>query len=75
MDGGQWMKSVELKALSPVWVPLFDILAERLAETQREDREPRLLPTREHAPPDEREFGWLLVCQTALPVRGPSLAV
>ena len=75
MDGGQWMKLAEHKALAPVWVPLIDILAERLAERQQEDCEPRLLPRSEHAPPDGRAFGWLLVCQTALPVRGPSLAV
>ena len=75
MDGGQWMKSAEHKTLAPVWVPLFDVLVERFAEMLREGRELRLPRTREHAPPDERAFGWLLVCQTAHPVRGPSLAV
>ena len=75
MDGGQWVKSAEQAMLAPVWVPLFDALAERFADMLREGREPILLRTREHAPPDERAFGWLLVCQTAHPVRGPSLAV
>ena len=75
MDGGQWMKSAEHMAVVPVWVPLFDVLAEQLTAMLREGREPCLLPRGEHAPPDERAFGWLLVCQTAHPVRGPSLAV
>ncbi len=75
LSAGQWMKSAEHKALAPVWVPLFDVLAERIADMLREGREPRLLRRREHAPPDERAFGWLLVCQTALPVRGPSLSI
>ncbi len=69
------MKSADQKALAPVWVPLFDGLSERVADLLREGREPRLLRTREHSPPDERAFGWLLVSQTALRVRGPSLAV
>lgn len=73
VDGGQWSKAVDERTLAPVWMSLVDMLADRLAE--REERQPRLLPTREHAPPDERAFGWLFVCQTALPVRGPSLAV
>ena len=75
LSDAQWMKSAEHKTLVAMWVPLFDALAERLADMLREDRKPRLLRTREHAPPDERASGWLLVCQTALPVRGPSLAV
>ena len=75
MDGGQWMKSAEHRTLAPVWVPLFDVLAERFADMLRKGREPHLLRLHEHAPPDERGFGWLLVCQTAVPVRGPSLAV
>jgi len=74
LSAGQWVKSAEQKALAPTWVPLFDVLTERFADMLREGREPRLLRTREHAPPDERAFGWLLVSQTALRVRGPSLA-
>ena len=69
------MKSAEHKTLTPVWVPLFDVMVARFADMMREGREPRLLWTRDHAPPDERAFGWLLVCQTAHPVRGPSLTV
>ena len=75
MNGGQWMKSAAHKTLAPVWVPLFDVLAEQLTAILREGREPRLLLSHEHAPPDERAFGWLLVCRTAHPVRGPSLVV
>ena len=75
MDEGQWMKSAEYNTVTPAWVPLFDMFVERFADTLREGREPRLLPKFGHAPPDERGFGWLLVCQTALPVRGPSLTV
>ncbi len=73
LSAGQWVKSAEQKTLAPVWVPLFDALAVRLTAMLREGREPRLLRTYEHAPPDERAFGWLLVSQTALRVRGPSL--
>jgi hypothetical protein len=75
LNAGQWVKSAEQKALAPAWVPLFDVLAARIADILREGREPRVLRTREHAPPDERAFGWLLVSQTALRVRGPSLPV
>ena len=75
LNDAQWMKSAEHKALAPVWMPLFDVLVERFADMLREGREPRLFRTCEHAPPDERAFGWLLVCQTAHPVRGPSLVV
>jgi hypothetical protein len=72
---GRWMKSAEHKVLAPVWVPTFDALADRLVDRRCVRREPRLLPTSEHAPPDERAGGWLLDYQTALPVRGPSLTV
>ena len=75
MSASQGMKYAGQIALAPVWVPLCDALAERLTATLREGREPRLRPACDHAPPDGRAFGWLLVCQTALPVRGPSLAV
>ena len=75
LNAGRGLKSSQQKVLAPVWVPLFDVLSKPLADLLREGREPRLLRTREHAPPDERAFGWLLVSQTALRVRGPSLAV
>ena len=71
----RWIKTTEHKALAPVWVPIFDVLTQRFADMLREGREPPLLRTREHAPPDGRASGWLLVCQTAHPVRGPSLTV
>ena len=73
MSAAHWVKSAEQKAITPVWVPLVDALNVWLAEMLREGREPLLLRTCEHAPPDERDFGWLLVCQTAHPARGPSL--
>lgn len=76
IDSAQWMDAKAYQAPAPVWEPLFfDALAEHLAEILRQGREMRVLPTFEHAPPDERASGWLLVCQTAHPVRGPSLAV
>lgn len=75
MDRGQSMKAVELEAIMPVWVPLFDVLAEHIASVRRQRLDMRVPLTFEHAPPDERASGWLLVCRTALPVRGPSLGV
>jgi hypothetical protein len=75
MNGGQGTNAKAHQAPAPVWVPLFDALAERLADLVRQDRASRARPAIEHAPRDERDSGWLLVCQTALPVRGPSLAV
>ena len=70
---GQFAKTAELKVLAPVWVPLFDALVERLAVTMREVENGRGFVEFENSPPDERLSGWLLVVQTALPVRGPSL--
>jgi hypothetical protein len=75
VGAARWVKSAEHKTVAPVGVRVFGALAERLTAMLREGREPRLLRTCEHAPPDERTFGWLLVSQTALPVRGPSLEV
>jgi hypothetical protein len=74
LDGGKWMKSAELKTSLPNWVPLDVAMAGRLVIPLREGREIALLSMREHAPPaDQRVSGWLLVVQTARPVRGPSL--
>ena len=70
---GQFAKTAELKVLAPVWVPLFDALVARLAATMREAENGRGFVEFENSPPDERLSGWLLVVQTALPVRGPSL--
>ena len=64
----------EQTVLAPVWLPLCDALIARLAAALRDASEPRLLPGPEHSPPDQRAFGWLLACRSALPVRGPSLA-
>ena len=69
----QWMKAGEHQALVPVWVALYSVLWERIEATLREAREPRFIAAREHSPPDARASGWLLVCRSALPVRGPSL--
>jgi hypothetical protein len=70
---GQFAKTTELKALAPVWVPLADTLVERLLAMAREAEDTER--SAEDGPPlaDERLSGWLLVVQTALPVRGPSL--
>lgn len=73
---GQFAKTAELKVLAPVWLPLFDSPVARLAATMREaeNEKARGVAEVEMSPPDERSSGWLLVVQTALPVRGPSLA-
>ena len=60
-------------AAMSVWVPLCDAFVERLAAMLREAAEPQVGIGVGDSPPDERSSGWLLVCQTALPVRGPSL--
>ena len=73
LTGGQFAKAAEQKAPAPVWLPLCSVLVERLAAVLRDAREPRLLAGLGHSPPDERASGWLLVCRSALPVRGPSL--
>ena len=66
--------AAQLAALS-VCAPLCDALVERLAAMLREAAEPRRGIGIGDSPLDERSSGWLLVCQTAHPVRGPSLAV
>ncbi len=72
---GHFAKTAELKALAPVWVPLADTVVERMLAMMREAADTGWPP--DDGPPlaDERLSGWLLVVQTALPVRGPSLAV
>lgn len=65
----------ELTVLAPGWLPLYDAFIERLTPALRDPRQPQLLAGLEHSPPDQRASGWLLVLQTALPVRGPSLVV
>ncbi len=56
-----------------VWVPLCDMLVERLAAMLREAAEPRSGIGLGDSAHDQRASGWLLVCHTAHPVRGPSL--
>ena len=75
MNGGASLKVTERQALAPVWAPLCDALVKRLTAMLREAGEPRRLAGLEHSPPDERAGGWLLVCRTAQPIRGPSLAI
>lgn len=70
---GQFAKTAELKVLAPVWVPLADTIVERLLAMMREADNGSEVGGIEMSPPDERSSGWLLVVQTALPVRGPSL--
>lgn len=66
-------KSAEKQILAPQWVPLFSqFVAHLAAMLHGTELEQTLI---DDAPPDERASGWLLVCQTALQVRGPSLAV
>ena len=66
--------TAQIAAMS-VWVPIYDAFVERLAAMLREAAEPRVGIGVGDSPPDERSSGWLLVCQTAHPVRGPSFAV
>lgn len=73
LTGGQFAKAAEQKAPVPMWMPLRSDLVQRLAAMLRDAHEPPLLAGLEHSPPDERASGWLLVCRSALPVRGPSL--
>jgi hypothetical protein len=49
-------------------------LADCLLEGWRDSEEPRGIGGSWESPPDERTTGWLLVCHTARPARGPSLA-
>lgn len=69
----QLVKVVDGKTLMPAWLPLNDVLADRLTALLRE-MAATLEPVEAwDSPPDERSSGWLLLCQTAHPVRGPSL--
>ena len=72
---GSLSKGALHKALVPVWMPYFDALAERLALPPRDPVVQRAVIPPLTEPPDVRNSGWLLVCRTARPVRGPSLAV
>lgn len=70
---GQSSKTVEVKILAPIWLPVLDDLAARLTALVCEEEKSHRNFDSSKSPPDERASGWLLVCQTALPVRGPSL--
>ena len=73
--GVAFAKSAEKQLLAPQWIPLLgEVIAQLSAMLRSTDavRERTLIGD---SPPDERASGWLLVCQTALQVRGPSLAV
>jgi hypothetical protein len=65
-------KVVDVK-LPVAWMAGAPSLGERLLEALRASAEPRGLAGSWESPPDERTTGWLLVCRTARPVRGPSL--
>ena len=73
VTAGQSTKTVEVKVLAPIWLPLLDDLAARLTALSREEEKSHGDLDSSKSPPDERAAGWLLVVQTALPVRGPSL--
>jgi len=75
LDAAQWVKSADHKALAPVWLPLCNVFVERLTATLSEVSDVRTFLPLERSPPDARASGWLLVCHSALPVRGPSLGV
>ena len=74
VTSAQLAKSVEQQLPAPQWTPLYDQLVARLAAVLRDMDATRERSMIGDSPPDERAFGWLLDCHTALPVRGPSLA-
>ena len=71
---GQAGKTVEVKVFAPVWIPLLEDLAAQLRTLAREEEHSRGTFDFGKSPPDTRMSGWLFVVQTALQVRGPSLA-
>lgn len=54
------------------WVAWDWVVAERGQEMLRAAVVLRVAVVSWESPPDERAAGWLLVCRTARPVRGPS---
>ncbi len=69
----QSAKVVSSQIQSANWIPLTDFSA-RLAELLWGPGLARAPSGRWESPPDGRASGWLYLVQTALPVRGPSLA-
>jgi hypothetical protein len=70
---GPLTKAAEHDGFAPVWIALYDEFAARLTLLQRDAEQSRGTSSLGNAPPDARASGWLLVCRTARPVRGPSL--
>ncbi len=73
LEGSQWVKAADTQKFAPACVVLCNALVEQMVALLREIRKQSERPSLEHSPPDERASGWLLVIQTAHPVRGPSL--
>ena len=73
--GVAFAKSAEKQLLAPHWIPLLGEVIAQLSSILRSSEAARERTLIGDSPPDERASGWLLVCQTALQVRGPSLAV
>lgn len=71
---GKTVAAQQVTLAAPVWTPLYEQLRTQFAALFREAEAAQTPTTIGDSPPDERASGWLLVSQTALPVRGPSLA-
>lgn len=65
--------SVKSLVAMPIRLPLQHALVERLTAMLRAATEPQEGIGVGDSELDRRSSGWLLVCQTARPVRGPSL--
>ena len=74
MMTAQFAKAAEQQLLAPQWVPIYDRLLAELAALLRGAHVPHEHSVVGDSPPDTRMSGWLFVVQTALQVRGPSLA-
>ena len=73
VTASQFTKSAGQQLLAPHWVPIYARLVAELAASQRGADARHAHSVVGDSPPDTRMSGWLLVVQTALPVRGPSL--
>ena len=74
VNAAQFSKSADQQFLAPQWVPVYDRLLAELAALLRGADAPHEHSVVGDSPPDTRMSGWLFVVQTALQVRGPSLA-